>query len=154
MLDVKFKGNPGADLKRLSAYVPNAAQKANEAVGTLGERILKRRIGRIYVRTIPRSRTGRPLWKRSGALRRSPVRAVSTPQRLQIGFAGRPATPIKSYPGGYAQRRSELGVTWQPTNPAGGLTRRNDFLGETREILETQAPTVWSAVFERELDSK
>ncbi len=161
MLEIQIDNAAISSLQRLADSMPEAVQAGEMAVGQMASGILNRAIGRIYERVIPRSPTGRPLWKRSGDLRRSPGQPSFVGADLIIPLTGRPVIPITNWPGGYAEKRSKLGVSWVPRFPAGtrrrpdrGLIRRNDFLGDTRRFVETHAEAVFMERFRRQVEVK
>lgn len=161
MLEFTYRDGATPELRRIAAYIPNASKAGNKAVAQMAAGVLRGRIQRIYERQIPLSPTGRKMWQRTGALKRSPQKAQVSRDGFLIRFGGVPALPIRGYAGGYAQRRSELGVTWFPQNASGtrrrpdrALVRKNDFIGDTQRHLDVHGPAVWETAFTRELKIK
>lgn len=136
---------PDSHLLRLAQNLPDATKNALLSLAIETSIVLRREIDRIYDRPIPVSRTGRALWVRTGDLRRSPTLPQWIGNGAVINWTGRPARAIRNWPGGYAHRRNDLGVTWFPRKPAGGIIRKNNFIGDTRRIIEPQADRIFTA---------
>ncbi len=85
---------------------------------------------------------GRPAWKRTGTLKDGRNMDVSgLTAEITLSDAAKP----------YAARRHELGVTWQPKNPAMDITRKNPFFKEAVDKTEPQIEPTFKAAFAKEL---
>lgn len=126
------------------AQVLGAAQDIEEArkagllrVATHVQNIAERQVARIYVRSIPRSKSGRPMWERSGDLARAVAAAPKWENSAVVLTADLP----------YAARRHGLGVDWMPKRPALGIIRKNPFFAEAADITEPQIEALFADGF-------
>jgi hypothetical protein len=155
------------ELNAIAERVPRATQAGLRAIANDGRTHVQQQIARIYKRRIPtrgevsayrgkgkrRRQTpgsSKPAWKRSGKLQ-SGVRMVVGQSTAKISIQGDAAKPITNWPGGYAQRRAALGVTWTPKQPALGVVRTNNFMEDAATRMEPKAPEIFRQAFENEL---
>lgn len=94
-------------------------------------RAMDKQIGKTYARSIPRRKSGKPKWQRSGDLAKSLDIKKSKGER-SIVSTGPAAAPIKNYPGGYAEKLRSLPVS------SDGVNRRNDYPANAAKIIEPQ----------------
>ena len=140
MLEIDVDLGALDDLMAVEGAVDGAVMAGLERVAGQAAQIAGRQGGQIYARSIPQTKKGGPLWKRSGALL-SELRAL-TPQR--DGEYG--LKLVCDLP--YAESRHGLGVDWTPRQPAGGVVRENPFFTQTIEIIEPQAEPLFADGFE------
>lgn len=141
------------------AKVTKALESGVAAAADVINRRAERQINRIYRGRIPTvaqaarhrnksgkytgKRGGQPLWKRSGALkagRNMRVDGLSAEITLDDNVTA------------YAERRHELGVSWQPANPALGIVRKNPFFQEAVDITKPQIEPTFKAAFRKEMN--
>ena len=151
MIQFKVSGQLDKELKRIAAYVPNAAKAGNEAVGKVAVAQLDKNINRVYRQSNASVGRKKNVRARTGNLRRAPQPPVVSARGMKIGFAGPAASAIRNWPGGYLQRRSKMGVDWHPKQQK---TATIDYIGDTETFLETHAAAVFEGAFERELKIK
>jgi hypothetical protein len=114
-----------SELERMAARVPRAvAATLDDVANDLVVPEAIRQTEQIDERSIPRSRRGRPLWTRTGRLKRS-IKARASAKRATV-----------TWEAPYAQDRFALGVTRQPKNPAGGVVRKNNAPADTQEAIK------------------
>jgi len=106
-------------------------------VATHLQNIAVRQVGRIYARPIARRKNGAPMWERTGDLAKA-VAAASIWDKEAVELRA----DLE-----YANRRHELGVSWQPKKPALGIVRRNPFFAETKEITAPQVADLFADGF-------
>lgn len=126
MIEIAFDDKISGVLLAAAARVPGAIENALDRAAQIVENEASRQEQRIADRPIPRSATGRPLWKRTGQLASSRNRQ-SAPGSRTIGWSAI-----------YAARRFGLGYAWTPRNPAGGVIRRNNVPLDTARLVEPQ----------------
>lgn len=121
-----------AALNRMPRQIEAAIEPALDRVAQIALNAKSRQIARTYARAIPRSRNGRPKWRRSGAWQGGQgiesargVRRIAT-TGAATAYEGRLATLPRS---------------------RDGVNRRNPAAEDARRIIEPQV----RAVFEQEL---
>ena len=123
-------------LNGMASRVEAAIEPALDAAFGVLERQKARQIGNTYKRAIPRSKTGRPKWKRSGDFQRGQVVKRSRGER-SLGPEGNAAK--------YEGRLADL-----PTG-ADGVNRSNPAAQRTVEITEPQLGPVFESAIKNAL---
>ena len=144
MIEIILDDRVTQDLLKAAAAVPGAIERGLDRGAQIIENAAARQERRIASRPIPRSKKGRPLWQRTGALAAS--RATERA----------PGSRVIGWKAIYAARRFGLGYAWTPRNPALGIVRRNNVPLDTARIIEPQIRILIDLVYLGDLreDSK
>src|SRR5688572_19230284 len=130
MIEINLQDHVSPALLQAAQKLPGVVERALDAGTDVIEQEAARQEGKIAQRPIPRSATGRLLWKRTGELARSRKRQKAPLQRTVLWQAP------------YARPRFALGYERMPQNPAGGIIRRNRVPVDTMKIVEPQLRSV------------
>lgn len=138
MVSIELDEAALAQLAALPARIEDGIEDGLQQVEKRLEDVAQREAAKIDQRPVPRrAKSGLPAWERTGQLKQSLQAAL--PKRDEVTLGGVD----------YAEPRNALGNPRQPKQPAGGVVRRNPFLDDTHEIIETEAPGIIEAAIER-----
>lgn len=134
-------------LEKLDA-LPQAIERASEKALDRGAKsLLDQRaaeVSKTYKRAIPRTKSGKPKWKRSGDLQRG-QEIVSKPGEREIHTTGNAAKPIKNYPGGYAEKLQTMPVSKD------GVARANPYPENAAKAAERNLERIINQEFKNAL---
>lgn len=122
-----------ASLQGKAARLGDGIERGVERVAEIAEQQKVRKVGRTSARAIPRSKRGRPLWKRTGNW----ARGQAIEKQGRFGRVLRTIGPAEAY---------EPVLATLPTS-RDGVNRRNDAATDAFETIEPQA----QPVFEQEI---
>jgi hypothetical protein len=134
-MDIRVDANLQSVISRLNgvrADVPRAIEAGlDDEARVLGNAKI-RQVNKTYSRSIPKTKKGKPKYKRSGAWLRGQRTVKAGRFVREIRDTGKAAEPIKNYPGGYAEKLSVLEVSKD------GVNRRNAAAPEAERITAPQ----------------
>lgn len=149
-------------LDRIAAGIPDAIEAGVKAVMKDVSDIADTRAGKIYRRTIPKQKMRkatrerlhgkksrkklRPQWERSGDL----FEGID-PSLIEYPSQREANLEVRGRAAKYARRRHELGESWTPKNPAGGVIRHNPFFKEAVKISKPKIQPVFESAFKAKL---
>ena len=122
-LDIDLSGSALDGLSGMEGAVKDAVKGALEVGGQLAARQVSQEIAKTYRRSIPVNSKGNPEWKRSGDLERG-VEVQESGDEVHVVMTGPAAEPITNYPGGYAEKLTNLNTV-----------RKNDFPQNAYNVL-------------------
>lgn len=135
-VDVKLR----AELEAIALRVPLAVDAGLKGVGEAARAVATAKVGKIYLRPIPRRKNGTPMWARSGDLFaqiKQPLKVTKTSVTIGVDAKYR--------------HREALGVEWNPKRPGLGVIRKNPFIREALAEIESNPNEIFAKEFEKAL---